>query len=417
MFCLRAAGSPAKRALALLVTKRAQKRRRTFSVLSSSPIASSSSSSSVPLKNTGTTTTTTEIPSEKRPARVEHCDLKSLSNNKKLSEALRGEITDVTERYFQALIEFGAVYISDELEEDFQLEPNTVKHKMKRIRSDVLLPAGSRHYVRAHVNPRRFLAAGETRWMDCILKETDDFVVVMKPSGLPVSPSVDNAKENVLRCVWSALRVGDENDDEATKLFPTHRLDVTTSGVVVVAKNSKAAGIFSKILRDGFVEKQYLALTENPAKIGLMTHEYEPSERTIGKGARTVKMKTLKLSEDDTASYLKNKTQIPSNVAILRVEKSEPVAVNGKTFYENTVKLITGRTHQIRAQFSKENLALINDCLYLNANDGETAPPRVPEPEEKIGLHALSLKINAETSLGPKGVEFRAENDIWWRSS
>ena len=97
------------------------------------------------------------------------------------------------------LIEFGAVYISDELEEDFQLEPNTVKHKMKRIRSDVLLPAGSRHYVRAHVNPRRFLAAGETRWMDCILKETDDFVVVMKPSGLPVSPSVDNAKENVLR--------------------------------------------------------------------------------------------------------------------------------------------------------------------------------------------------------------------------
>ena len=116
--------------------------------------------------------------------------------------------------------------------------------------------------------------------MDCILKETDDFVVVMKPSGLPVSPSVDNAKENVLRCVWSALRVGNENDDEATKLFPTHRLDVTTSGVVVVAKNSKDAGIFSKILRDGFVEKQYLALTENPAKIGLMTHEYEPSERT-----------------------------------------------------------------------------------------------------------------------------------------
>jgi len=367
--------------------------------------------------NNNTGTTTTPIPIEKRPARVEHCDLKSLSNNKKLSEALHGEITDVTERYFQALIEFGAVYISDELEENFQLEPNTVKHKMKRIRSDVLLPVGSRHYVRAHVNPRRFLAARETRWMDVILKETSDFVVVMKPSGLPVSPSVDNAKENVLRCVWSALRVGDENDDEATKLFPTHRLDVTTSGVVVVAKNSKAAGIFSKILRDGLAEKQYLALTENPAKIGLMTHEYEPSERTIGKGARTVKMKTLKLSEDDTASYLKNKTQIPSNVAILRVEKSEPVAVNGKTFYENTVKLITGRTHQIRAQFSKENLALINDCLYLNANDGETAPPRVPEPEEKIGLHALSLKINAETSLGPKGVEFRAENDIWWRSS
>ena len=76
-----------------------------------------------------------------------------------------------------------------------------------------------------------------------------------------------------------------------------------------------------------------------------MTHAYEPSERTIGKGARTVKMKTLKLSEDDTASYLKNKTQIPSNVAILRVEKSEPVAVNGKAFLRIRLNLSpVGRT-------------------------------------------------------------------------
>lgn len=318
------------------------------------------------------------------------------------------------------------MYVSDPLEKNFKLEANAVRHKMKRVTSDVILPSASRHYVRCHIHPRRFPVASTTRWKDRVLKETEDFVVVMKPSGLPVAASVDNAKENVLRCVSSALTNKDAGDGDSAKLFPTHRLDVTTSGVLVVAKTGKAAGIFSKILRDGLVEKRYLALTENgPAKVGLMTHEFEPSERTIGKGARTVTMKNLELSKDDIDLYLKDKTQIPSNVAMLRVEKSEKVQIDGKMFYESTIELITGRTHQIRAQFSKENLALVNDCLYTNTNSSDESafpslppppPPRVPEPEELIGLHALSLKINADTSLGPKGIEFRAENeDIWWR--
>lgn len=359
----------------------------------------------------------------KLPARVEHCDV-VVAARTKLSAALHREIADVDELYFQRLIfEFGAVYVSDPLEKNFKLEANAVRHKMKRVTSDVILPSASRHYVRCHIHPRRFPVASTTRWKDRVLKETEDFVVVMKPSGLPVAASVDNAKENVLRCVSSALTNKDAGDGDSAKLFPTHRLDVTTSGVLVVAKTGKAAGIFSKILRDGLVEKRYLALTENgPAKVGLMTHEFEPSERTIGKGARTVTMKNLELSKDDIDLYLKDKTQIPSNVAMLRVEKSEKVQIDGKMFYESTIELITGRTHQIRAQFSKENLALVNDCLYTNTNSSDESafpppsPPRVPEPEELIGLHALSLKINADTSLGPKGVEFRAENeDIWWR--
>ena len=382
--------------------------------------SSSSSSSSV----SSSTVNSAEL---KLPARVEHCDV-VVAARTKLSAALHREIADVEELYFQRLIfEFGAVYISGPLEENFKLEANAVRHKMKRVTSDVVLPAASRHYVRCHIHPRRFPVASTMRWKDRLLKETEDFVVVMKPSGLPVAASVDNAKENVLRCVSSALTNKDAGDGDSAKLFPTHRLDVTTSGVLVVAKTGKAAGIFSKILRDGLVEKRYLALTENgPAKVGLMTHEFEPSERTIGKGARTVTMKNLELSKDDIDLYLKDKTQIPSNVAMLRVEKSEKVQIDGKMFYESTIELITGRTHQIRAQFSKENLALVNDCLYTNTNSSDEStsppppppppPPRVPEPEELIGLHALSLKINADTSLGPKGVEFRAENeDIWWR--
>ena len=358
-----------------------------------------------------------DVPERKLPARVEHLDIRADSPIQ-LSKALHREVKDVTENYFQELIDFGSVYISDELEENFRLERNAVKNKMQRVTSDVVLPPNSRHYVRAHVHPRRFPVATDvqTRWNERVVKETEDFLVVWKPAGLPVTASVDNAKENVLRCVSS---LSSPKKDEAKNLFPTHRLDVTTSGVVIVAKTSNAAKIFSKILRDGHVEKRYLVLTKKPPTLGVMLHEYEPSERMVGEGARMVKMKSMgmDLLKDDLNVYLKNKMKIPSNVAMLRVEKSEPVEFDGEKFYESTVELITGRTHQIRAQFSKENLALVNDCLYANSIDDDDAPlPRVPEPEEKIGLHAWSLKINADTSLGPNGVEFRAENeDIWWR--
>ena len=359
-----------------------------------------------------------DVPERKLPARVEHLDIRADSPIQP-SKALHREVKDVTENYFQELIDFGSVYISDELEENFRLERNAVKNKMQRVTSDVVLPPNSRHYVRAHVHPRRFPVATDvqTRWNERVVKETEDFLVVWKPAGLPVTASVDNAKENVLRCVSSLSSPKGEN--EAKNLFPTHRLDVTTSGVVIVAKTSNAAKVFSKILRDGHVEKRYLVLTKKPPTLGVMLHEYEPSERMVGEGARMVKMKSMgmDLLKDDLNVYLKNKMKIPSNVAMLRVEKSEPVEFDGEKFYESTVELITGRTHQIRAQFSKENLALVNDCLYANSIDEDDAPPpRVPEPEEKIGLHAWSLKINADTSLGPNGVEFRAENeDIWWR--
>ena len=358
-----------------------------------------------------------DVPERKLPARVEHLDIRADSPIQ-LSKALHREVKDVTENYFQELIDFGSVYISDELEENFRLERNAVKNKMQRVTSDVVLPPNSRHYVRAHVHPRRFPVATDvqTRWNERVVKETEDFLVVWKPAGLPVTASVDNAKENVLRCVSS---LSSPKKDEAKNLFPTHRLDVTTSGVVIVAKTSNAAKIFSKILRDGHVEKRYLVLTKKPPTLGVMLHEFEPSERMVGEGARMVKMTSMgmDLLKDDLNVYLKNKMKIPSNVAMLRVEKSEPVEFDGEKFYESTVELITGRTHQIRAQFSKENLALVNDCLYANSIDEDDAPPpRVPEPEEKIGLHAWSLKINADTSLGPNGVEFRAENeDIWWR--
>ena len=128
-----------------------------------------------------------DVPERKLPARVEHLDIRADSPIQ-LSKALHREVKDVTENYFQELIDFGSVYISDELEENFRLERNAVKNKMQRVTSDVVLPPNSRHYVRAHSTPRRFPVATDvqTRWNERVVKETEDFLVVWKPAGLPV---------------------------------------------------------------------------------------------------------------------------------------------------------------------------------------------------------------------------------------
>ena len=102
--------------------------------------------------------------------------------------------------------------------------------------------------------------------------------------------------------------------------------------------------------------------------------------------------------------YLKN-NEIPSNVA-MRGRKSEPVEFDGENFTSNR-GIITGRRTRFERSF-QENLALVNDCLYANSIDDDGSSSASSRTRGKISLHAWSLKINADTSLGPN-VEFRAE--------
>ena len=127
-----------------------------------------------------------DVPERKLPARVEHLDIRADSPIQ-LSKALHREVKDVTENYFQELIDFGSVYISDELEENFRLEKECSEEQNAKSYEDVVLPPNSRHYVRAHVHPRRFPVATDvqTRWNERVVKETEDFLVVWKPADCP----------------------------------------------------------------------------------------------------------------------------------------------------------------------------------------------------------------------------------------
>jgi tRNA pseudouridine32 synthase / 23S rRNA pseudouridine746 synthase len=104
-----------------------------------------------------------------------------------------------------------------------------------------------------------------------ILAEYDDFLVVSKSVGACVHCEPDRV----------GLLVQIKKDLGLEQLFPVHRLDKVTSGVLLCAKTSAAASELSQLFQNRQVEKYYLALSDQKPKKkqGLITGDMERGRR------------------------------------------------------------------------------------------------------------------------------------------
>ena len=102
--------------------------------------------------------------------------------------------------------------------------------------------------VRVHAHPRRYRDGcwlGAAAWRARVVYEDADFFVVNKPARLPTQAHESNGCECVPGCVERALGL------EPGTLRVTHRLDASTSGVVVLAKHRAAAAAFNDAVKRG----------------------------------------------------------------------------------------------------------------------------------------------------------------------
>jgi hypothetical protein len=122
--------------------------------------------------------------------------------------------------------------------------------KSVRMIADINVQQGE--YLRVHFQPRRYPLAHTYDWHAAVICETEHYVVVHKPAGIPTHATVDNALENTHVCVQRSLRL--------PELFSPHRLDTDTSGLLLLAKHKAFASWFSTQLRTSTVRKTYRAL-------------------------------------------------------------------------------------------------------------------------------------------------------------
>ena len=165
-----------------------------------------------------------------------------------------------------------------------------------------------------------------------VIHEDDHLIVVNKPSGIAVNGNRNKTVENAL----SQINQTNKLEDALPRPIAVHRIDVPTSGLVILAKTKRALIRLSKAFQEGEVQKEYAAVV----------HGAIPEEGTID----------LPVNRKSALTHYHKVDQAPSRIF-------EAVSL---------VKLrpITGRTHQLRIHLKDIGHLIVGDKMY--AEDQKT---------------------------------------------
>lgn len=251
-------------------------------------------------------------------------------------------LTEQDARYW---LDFGSIYVNGlRQSQDLILKTNDV--------------------IRLHTNPKRFSSVRPLSKQ--ILVDHEEFLVVNKPAGLPVHPTVDNARENVKSILESEL---------GQTLYTTHRLDVPTEGLLLLAKTKSAQALLNKIFAKKRVQKCYSAWTERALPLGRHKHFINP---------------TLKAPREISTEFSPGWWE-----CILDIHSVEETALG----FHHKVELITGKTHQIRAQFQALGAPILGDSMYGSSLSWPDRRPLTRGETKALGLSCDSLSFQFRTEL------------------
>lgn len=183
-----------------------------------------------------------------------------------------------------------------------------------------------------------------------VLFEHQDFIVVLKPTAVQMH------KADGARSIISLLYELSFRD-----LFLVHRLDADTSGLLILAKNQKAATVISTMFQQRRIEKYYIALSDK-----------KPTKK---QGHVLGDMKNIR-----NGNYAL--TRDLSNPAYTQF-KSQSIALDDNTSLRLfLLKPYTGKTHQLRVALKSVGAAILGDPRYSKSN------------ADRMYLHAWGLRFN-----------------------
>ncbi|WP_201335870.1 RluA family pseudouridine synthase, partial [Lactobacillus nasalidis] len=177
-----------------------------------------------------------------------------------------------------------------------------------------------------------------------VVEESDDYLVINKPAGLLSIPSGFHAEDAVINRVLAYFQAQGA-DPAYVKPHIVTRLDQDTSGLVLLGKNAIAHDRFSKLGKDAFIKK-YHAIVHGNFAAGELTGLIDKPLARVGD---TVKREVNPAGQRALTEY--------------RVIGQVP----GASLVE--LRLLTGRTHQIRVHMAACGHVLYGDDLYGAEDD------------------------------------------------
>jgi 23S rRNA pseudouridine1911/1915/1917 synthase len=209
-----------------------------------------------------------------------------------------------------------------------------------------------------------------------ILYEDNDIAILNKPSGLLThKKSLSDNSPSLAESLKTNFKI---EDDEVLKEGIVHRLDIDTSGIIIIAKNKEIKILFQNKFKNRELEKNYLAFS-----YGVLDQNFVQINKNISR-------QKYQRTKFDT-------TDIGGKNALTNVE-------NLKIYYGSISKLncqiITGRTHQIRVHLLSLGLPIIGDKQYQLNKDQKfrlaNLPSKVSEivtnfPRQALHSHKLTF--------------------------
>jgi 23S rRNA pseudouridine1911/1915/1917 synthase len=215
-----------------------------------------------------------------------------------------------------------------------------------------------------------------------IIYEDDDIIIVNKQAGIVVHPSYGHPDGTLLNAL-TAYSKGNFVP------YLVHRLDKDTSGLIIFAKNEKAKISISKQLQNRAVKKIYVAAVK-----GIIAENKGRIEAPLGRSPQNRKI----MSVNATAKKM-------AITEFKVIERKEDY-----TLLE--IRIITGRTHQIRSHMKYINHPVIGDVQYGGPQsiDGKTYTRQMLHAYNVTFTHPRTCKQVQFTAPLPEDMRQIKEN-------
>ncbi len=198
-----------------------------------------------------------------------------------------------------------------------------------------------------------------------VLFEDNQIVVVIKPQNVPSAPD-ESGDKDMLTLVKEHVKEKYDKPGEAF-IGLVHRLDRPTGGIMVFARNSKSAKRLAEMFKTHDVEKVYYAVTSTPVKVKKQT-----LVNYLKKDEKENLVKVVPMSE-------KGAKRAELSFSVLQSDEKNSLL---------EVKILTGRSHQIRVQLATIGCPLVGDVKY-GKSTGKTSA---------LGLWAGKLSFTHPTT-------------------